>query len=63
MRSSGTSWRWDPTRHPYVSRPYISVIEPAEDRSAEPPRNARRVGFGFGVRDEPEPAEWEGNPS
>jgi hypothetical protein len=63
MRGNGDSWRWDAERHPYVGRQYISVIEPAEERP-EPPRNSRRVPFGFGLRDERGgQGEWEGNPS
>ncbi len=54
-------WRWDPSWHPSPDVHTISVIE--AKAKPEPPTGARRVPFGFGVRD-PEPvAEWEGNPS
>lgn len=62
-------WRWDPGRHPYPSWRSIYVIEPPKDEAkADPPEGARKVPFGFGVREaeaEAAPAAdgWEGNPS
>lgn len=57
-RSSGASWRWNLGGHAAAPRT-IAVIEPPKGERKTEPANAKRVPFGFGVRE----PEWYGNPS